>query len=123
MRHLAILTFSLALFATTAVAADSKASLEAQTIAHLEASNVALGQASAEVTAGNMPGTCPHLKKAGEELAVTVGLLDRYRQVVVDDNTLSAGDREAQVTELNGLQSEIQQQSQEIDDLLAQYCA
>lgn len=115
------LTLALGLFTTAAIAQD-RASLEEETLAHLEASNRALDAASAAIDSGNIANSCPHLRKAGSELDAAYDALGRYRQLVQEDAALTTSERDGQVNDLNNLQSQIQQQSNDIDGLLSQYC-
>lgn len=122
MRPVILLTLALGLFATAAIAED-RASIEEETLAHLEASNAALDAASAAIDGGDMAATCPHLRKAGSELDGAYDALGRYRGVILEDPELTASERDTQVSELNELQSQIQEQSNDIDGLLTQYCS
>ncbi|ESQ92947.1 hypothetical protein ABAC460_01480 [Asticcacaulis sp. AC460] len=123
MRPIAILILPLALglFATAAVA-DDRSDIEAETLAHLEASNTALDAASAAIDGGNIADSCPHLRTAGDELGGAYESLGKYREVILQDSELTSSERDTQVGELNELQEQIQQQSDDIDGLLDQYC-
>ncbi|EGF92577.1 hypothetical protein ABI_10140 [Asticcacaulis biprosthecium C19] len=121
MRYLAPLALVFSLFATAAIA-NEQSDLEEQTLSHLQASNAALDAASTAIDSGNVQGSCPHLRTASGELDAAYDTLGRYRQVVLSDTALTTSERDTQVGELTELQSQIQQQSDDIDALVAQHC-
>ena len=122
MRRILITTLALCLFATGATAKD-KAAYEAEAMVHLTAARDAARAALTAMKAGDYVTGCPHLKKAGREIDLSVEAIVRYKEFLAIDPSLTQAERDDQVAQMAELEAQSRESSRSTAEQVALRCS